>query len=215
MTSFFLFFVNNYLFPFSLSSECRLFPHTAVSHNHILFLWTKLNLNKPERPRDSERQDQPRQRALVSERTSNLQKMALKFNPLVSQPYKLASSARPPVSTFRSPKFLCLASSSSSPALSSRYLSPSLHPPVSFLNNILLPIVHKRFGPLLSLCFWVQLVCSVMDLCYVDFSSMYCLPHICLMLLSMDVLSIWMGPSSVILCLGPIDSSIQCSPFLI
>ncbi|CAG7873880.1 unnamed protein product [Brassica rapa] len=44
--------------------------------------------------------------------------MALKLNPLASQPYKLASSARPPISTLRSPKFLCLASSSS-PALSS------------------------------------------------------------------------------------------------
>ncbi|CAF2374901.1 hypothetical protein IGI04_041486 [Brassica rapa subsp. trilocularis] len=44
--------------------------------------------------------------------------MALKLNPLASQPYKLASSARLPISTFRSPKFLCLASSSS-PALSS------------------------------------------------------------------------------------------------
>ncbi|KAG5395784.1 hypothetical protein IGI04_017598 [Brassica rapa subsp. trilocularis] len=44
--------------------------------------------------------------------------MALKLNPLASQPYKLPSSARPPISTFRSPKFLCLASSSS-PALSS------------------------------------------------------------------------------------------------
>ncbi|WZZ21815.1 hypothetical protein YC2023_123202 [Brassica napus] len=39
--------------------------------------------------------------------------MALKLNPLASQPYKLASSARLPISTFRSPKFLCLALSSS------------------------------------------------------------------------------------------------------
>ncbi|KAH0905220.1 hypothetical protein HID58_044723 [Brassica napus] len=63
--------------------------------------------------------------------------MALKLNPLASQPYKLASSARLPISTFRSPKFLCLASSSS-PALSSST---------------------KSF------------VCSVMDLCSVDVSS--------------------------------------------
>ncbi|XP_010508383.1 PREDICTED: stearoyl-[acyl-carrier-protein] 9-desaturase 7, chloroplastic isoform X1 [Camelina sativa] len=44
--------------------------------------------------------------------------MALKLNPLVaSQPYKFPSSTRPPIASFRSPKFLCLASSS--PALSS------------------------------------------------------------------------------------------------
>ncbi|KAF3560500.1 hypothetical protein F2Q69_00017966 [Brassica cretica] len=44
--------------------------------------------------------------------------MALKLNPVASQPYRFSSSARPPISTFRSREFLCLASSSS-PALSS------------------------------------------------------------------------------------------------
>ncbi|KAG5392688.1 hypothetical protein IGI04_022651 [Brassica rapa subsp. trilocularis] len=68
--------------------------------------------------------------------------MALKLNPLASQPYKLPSSARLPISTFRSPKFLCLASSSS-PALSSstKSVSFSLYPLVSFAKYLLLPIV--------------------------------------------------------------------------
>ncbi|KAG5376455.1 hypothetical protein IGI04_041051 [Brassica rapa subsp. trilocularis] len=62
--------------------------------------------------------------------------MALKLNPLASQPYKLASSARLPISTFRSPKFLCLALSSST-----KSVSFSLYPLVSFAKYLLLPIV--------------------------------------------------------------------------
>ncbi|KAL0711259.1 hypothetical protein Bca4012_018237 [Brassica carinata] len=66
--------------------------------------------------------------------------MALKLNNLASQPYKLPSSARPLISTFRSPKFLCLASSS--PALTSKEVE-SLKKPFTPPREVHLQVLHS------------------------------------------------------------------------
>ena len=111
----------SWLFSISLSSRVKdFFPRRC------LFIYS---VDETQPLKRSPTRDSVRALALERERElaclwKNPQ-MALKLNnPLASQPYNFPSSARPPISTFRSPKFLCLASSS--PALSSKSVSSPL-----------------------------------------------------------------------------------------
>ena len=124
----------SWLFSISLSSRVKdFFPRRC------LFIYS---VDETQPLKRSPTRDSVRALALERERElaclwKNPQ-MALKLNnPLASQPYNFPSSARPPISTFRSREFLCLASSSSSssssPALRSGTKSVSFSTSSCFL----------------------------------------------------------------------------------